>query len=731
MIPLTPPSARVLRLRERAAEATYGRFDVSDRDLAAARAWIASAAEPSHIMRRGMLARDILSGLEPVIGPDELLVGGFPMRPLSAAERDELAAWRRDGEPAASRALGQRAHMAIDYERLLRLGVSGVRGQIEGFRARLEASRPDDQAMDFFYRAWLEALDGMTDLARRYATLAEGMAAAEADPARAIELAEIARVCRKVPAEPADTFREAVQSAHFVTFCQCAGNQMLLFQLGRPDRYLLPYYRADTSAGRLSEEEAQELIDCLGIALNEYTPRGLAVGFMVGGRDSSGLDASNELTTLFVRSADHVRLAYPGIGLCWHRGLPRPLLDLACGILARGASHPALFNDEAITRGLLRLGLPHRDACLYTHSTCVEITPVAISNVYVASPYHNLVRFLHEALGIGPAGQGAAGQGTTGMAAPVVDAGPSYPDFDALFARYRQLLSGAIAAGVAQENAAMASRAQAGGFPLLSCFVNDCLARGRDIDAGGARVNWIEPSFVGLANLVDSLYAIRTLVFERRALTLEHLRAAMLADYAGHEDVLSLIAGLPKYGNDDPRVDAIAGEVTRFLVAECDRHRSYWGDPVVPGLFCWIMHGELGRQTAASADGRSSGLPLADGSGPAQGRELRGPTAMVRSVTSWDHAPMIGGIAVNMKLPAAADPDHLVQPLAGLLESFLALGGFEAQVNVVSAETLRDARAHPEQHRDLVVRIAGYSDYFVGLPTDIQDELVRRTELGI
>jgi formate C-acetyltransferase len=261
----------------------------------------------------------------------------------------------------------------------------------------------------------------------------------------------------------------------------------------------------------------------------------------------------------------------------------------------------------------------------------------------------------------------------------------------------------------------MASRAQAGGFPLLSCFVNDCLARGRDIDAGGARVNWLEPSFVGLANLVDSLYAIRTLVFERRVLPLERLRAAMLADFAGHEDVRAIVAALPKYGNDDPEVDVIAGEVTRFLVAECDRHRSFWGDAVVPGLFCWIMHGELGRQTAASADGRSAGLPLADGSGPAQGRELRGPTAMVRSVTSWDHAPMIGGIAVNMKLPAAGDPDDLVHPLAGLLESFLGLGGFEAQVNVVSAATLRDARAHPERHRDLVVRIAGYSDYFVGL----------------
>lgn len=718
-IPLAPPSARVVRLRAHAAEAAHGRFDLADRDLAAARAWTSSAAEPVHIVRRGMLARDILRALEPVIDPDELLVGKFPMRPLAAEESEELAAWRRWGEPAAGRVLGQRAHMAIDYERLLRLGVSGVRDLIGALRARLDPVRPDDQVRDSFYRACLAALDGVTDLARRYAALAGRLAAAETDAARAAELAEIARVCRKVPAGPAETFREALQAAHFVTFCQCAGNQMLLFQLGRPDRYLLPYYRADLAAGRIGEDGAQELIDCLGILLNEYTPRGLAVGYMVGGRDASGLDASNELTALFVRCADHVRLAYPGIGLCWHPGTPRPLTELSCRILARGASHPAFFNDETITRGLLRLGLPHRDACLYTHSTCVEITPVAIGNVYVASPYHNLVQFLHEALGVGPAGKGAEGPA------------PSYADFDALLASWRRRAADAIAAGVAQQNAAMESRARAGGFPLLSCFVNDCLARGRDIDAGGARVNWLEPSFVGLANLVDSLHAIRTLVFERRTVTLERLRAAMIADFAGHEDLRAMAAGLPKYGNDDVGVDALAGEVTRFLLAECDRHRSYWGDAVVPGLFCWVMHGELGRRTAASADGRRAGAPLADGSGPAQGRELRGPTAMVRSVTSWDHVPMIGGIAVNMKLPAVPDPDDLVQPLAGLLESFLRLGGFEAQVNVVSVETLRDAREHPQRHRDLVVRIAGYSDYFVGLPADIQDELIRRTGLEV
>jgi pyruvate-formate lyase len=717
---LTEPTARVQRLRARTMERIFGPRAPAEpeRDLAAARSWLRTGAEASLILRRGLIAGDILRGLTPVIDADELLVGKYACRRLSPEEQEELDAWNRVGEPATGKAYGQRAHMAIDYPRLLRLGVSGIRELIGRYRARLDVSRPEDMEQDCFYRGCLAGLDGMTALSRKYADLADAQAEAEDDPARREELYEIACVCRKVPEFPAETFREAVQAVHFATFCMCAGNRMLLFQLGRPDRYLLPFYRRDIAAGRITPEKAQELVDCLGIMLNEYTPRGLAVGWMVGGRDESGLDVANELTWLFVQAAGHIRMAYPGIGLCWTPETPPDLTALACRLLARGCSHPALFNDDVITRGLLRLGLSHRDACQYIHSTCVEITPVAISNVYVASPYYNLVQCLHDILGIPPKG-GAPGEL------------PEVSSFDDLLARYRLRLREVIREGVAGQNSAMMSRAQAGGFPLLSCFVNDCLARGKDIDQGGARANWIESSFVGLANLVDSLAAIRQLVFEEGRLTLARLRDALLADFAGHEDVRAMLAKTPKYGNDDDRADALAREVTRFLLEECERHRTYWNDAVVPGFFCWIMHEQLGRQTCASADGRAAGFPFADGSGPAQGRERLGPTAMVRSVTKWDHAPMIGGIAVNMRFSPGRDPDDLVEPMRAVLETYMRLGGFEAQVNVVDAATLRDAQEHPERHRDLVVRIAGYSDYFVGLSPEMQVEVIARSELAL
>jgi len=712
----TEATSRVERLRGRALEHVHGWAASREAEVYAARSWLGSGAEGSLMLRRGLLAGDILRGLTPVIDADELLVGKYCRRSLTMEEEEELDRWHRFGNSAAPRAYGQRAHMAIDYALLLREGVAGIRTQIERYRTRLDLAQPGDLETDDFYRACLHALDGLTALSRKYADLADAQAESAA-PERAAELREIARICRKVPEEPAATFYEALQAVHFVTFCQCAGNQMALFQLGRPDRYLLPYYRRDLAAGRLTERRAQELIDCLGILLNEYTPRGLAVGLMVGGRDENGADVTNELTYLFVRSVGHVRLAYPGVGLCWHTETPRDLLALACGLLARGYSHPALFNDEVITRGLLRLGLPHRDACLYIHSTCVEITPIAISNVYVASPYYNLVQCLHDVLGIPPLGNEPGEL-------------PAIGSFDELLARYRAWLSARIREGVLEVNRCMSSRQQGGGFPLLSPFVNDCLARGRDIDHGGARANWIESSFVGLANLADALAAIRQTVYEEEMLTLERLRAALLADFDGFDDVRVLLARAPKYGNDDDRVDALVGWITGMLSEECARHRSYWGDPVVPGLFCWIVHVDFGRVTCASADGRPAGFPFADGSGPAQGRERLGPTAAVRSVTKWDHSPMLGGIAVNLRFHPDA-PERLAVPLQQVVETFLQLGGFEAQVNVVSADILRDAQQHPERHRDLVVRVAGYSDYFVGLPAQMQAEVIARTELEI
>jgi formate C-acetyltransferase len=569
--------------------------------------------------------------------------------------------------------------MAIDYERLIRLGIDGARRQVHEYRARLDLARPEDLEKDAFYRACLIALDAVVACAHRYADQAEAQAAVEVDEERRAELEQIARTCRHVPEHPARSFHEALQAVHLMTFCLCAGQRTHLFQLGRPDRYLLPLYRRDLAAGRVTPERALELIDCLALLLSEYTPGGLAVGWMLGGRDAAGTDVCNELTELFLRSIEHIRLAYPCVGFCWTPDTPSPTRALAAELMAKGLGNPALFNDDVITAGMIGAGLPPAEACLYQHSTCVEITPIASSNVYVASPYINLLQCLHDVLGV-------RGLGDPQGPAPIL---VSFPSFQSLLDAYLDRLRQLIREGVVEQNTAQATRRYNGGFPLLSCYVNDCLARGLDIDHGGARHNWIEPSFVGLSNLVDSLAAIRHFVYETRSLTLDELTAAMRTDFAGREDLrLALLHRAPKYGNDDERVDALAVTITDWIRGEMRQYTTYLGGAFRSGFFCWIQHERLGRITAASADGRPAGFPLGDGSGPAQGRELHGPTAAVLSATRWEHTPHLGGIAVNLKFSRPRDAASFPERLLDVVETYLSRGGFEIQVNVVDRETL-------------------------------------------
>ena len=724
------PTPRIRRLRE--AILAQEAIDREEAELLWLRAWIAHAEEPWHLVRRARATAAVLAGLTPRIDPDDLLVGRFSQRSLSEDEREELGRLRGEAMPAASPSYGQRAHMAIDYERLLRDGVAGIREEIAGYRSRLDASRPEDLERDAFYRACLIALEGLCDLTRHYADRADALADGEADAARRDALRAIAARCRRVPEAPAQSFYEALQAVHLVTWALCAGQRLSLFQLGRPDRYLLPLYRRDLAEGRLSEAEAQEGIDCLCLMLSTYTARGLAVGLMVGGRDGVGTDVSNELTRLFLESIAHTRLPYPGIGLCWTPDTPEDIMARATSLLAEGLTHPALFNDEVITAGLRAAGLPPPEACLYTHSTCVEITPVASSNVYVASPYINLLQLLHDLLGVPSlkASGGAAPVGGGGMpTGPARAAG--LDTFEDLLAAYEDHLAEVIRAAVIDENTCQASRYYHGGYPLLSCFVNDCLARGKDIDQGGARHNWIEPSFVGLANLVDALHAIRRFVYDEARLTFSELAEALRHDFCGREDLRLMLLNGDKYGNDADPVDALALRITDTIERLCRPYRTYLGGAFHPGLFCWVMHERLGAVTAASADGRRAGEALGDGSGPAQGRERLGPTAAILSTTKWRHEGMLGGIAMNLKFARSAQGPEFVEGLQRLIETYLARGGFEIQVNVVDAATLRAARAHPERYRDLVVRIGGYSDYFVGLSERMQEEIIRRTEHGL
>ena len=645
---------------------------------------------------------------EPVIGEGELIVGRIADREFSKEEEADWEKIQKYAMAAGPSPFGQDSHMTVDYERLLEKGTSGIRREIAEMRENLDLTLPEDLEKDLFYASCQRCLEGVERFAQRYSQYAAGLAKQCADPGRKKELLRISEICAHVPKKPARDFYEAVQSVHFLTFC--LSNKPLKptspqYQLGRPDRYFWPFYQRDMEAGRITEEEAQTLLDCLAIQINHRVPHGLSSGYMVGGRDAEGRVVSNDLTRMLMRVVEQVRLVYPSVGLCRCRDTPAEDLETAAKIIGKGHSHPAIFNDEVITEGLKRLGLPPEEACSYIHSTCVEITPIAASNVWVASPYMNLVQKLLDVLD------------------------REYSSMEELFDAYFAHIGEGIRENLIAEQKSRLERQRFNLDPLLSCFVRDCLEAGRDIEWGGARYNWIMPSFVGLSNAADALYAIRELIFNQKRWDFAGLNKMLAANFQGFETQRQMILReAEKYGNDADGPDSYVQRISQWIAAECGKYRRDDGFRLAPSLFCWVMHDVFGQETGASPDGRLKGFPLGDGSGPAQGREQNGPTAAVLSCTKWDHTPFIGGIAMNMKFSRKYFKEDSLRKMTALIRTYLKRGGFELQINVVDRDTLLAAREQPELYRDLVVRIGGYSDYFTRLSPTMQAEVIERTE---
>jgi pyruvate-formate lyase len=702
---------RIERLRDRARKREFPFELCWEPHLLRMEALRESVGEPWHIVRKGRMVRRVLANLEPVIDDDELIVGKVRLREANAEQAARLEAIESF---AAAQPLvtGQTGHAQLDLHSLLSRGARGSQEDIRRRAAGLDPSKPLDQRKLRFYEAAIEALEGLCEWAAAYAAEAERQAGACPDPRRKAELLRIADVCRRVPAYPARTFHEALQAVHFVNAGAMIAEPVGYLVPGRVDRYLAPYYRHDVAEGRLTPDDAQELLDCSWVIISEYVAKGGAVSVMVGGPDAEGHDVTNEITWMALQAVEDVGLSYPSVGIAWHAGTPVKLLDRAMELIARGTSNPALFNDPVISAGMRRYGVPDEDSHEFINSTCVEITPVGASNVYVASPYFNLCG---ELLGLIDDVAGGAVSATT---------------FGELLGRYKERMGRAIAGAVADQNMCRETRQRHGGKPLQSCFTADCVERGTDIDEGGARYNWVECSFVGLANLVDSLTNIRRLVYESGETSLADLKRALDVDFACAPELLTrCLDSFPRYGSDDPEADALAREMTTFLATECAKHEVWPDAPFVPGFFCWVMHEHLGRETGATPDGRRAGFPFADGAGPSQGSERAGPTAAVRSTTTWEHTPMLGGLVLNLKFTpdALADDDGRAK-LRGLLQAAMELGAFEVQVNCVDRETLLAAQKRPEMYRDLLVRVAGYCDYFVGLSREMQAEIIARTE---
>lgn len=654
--------------------------------------WEKAYAQPTTLLRRYTAEAEMIRKLPVLIFEDDLICGRADMHPLSEQEREHFEELRERNVKNSPQVLGRTGHMSLDYAKLLRLGIEGLLEKVSACESGLsELPALERVEKQEFYCSVRLQLEALLELEARYA--------AEARERGMVQMAEI---MERVPRKPARTFHEALQSMHFFSFILRD-----LFSCGHPDQYLIDYYRRDLEAGILTEEEALELIDCWNIQYTFYTRKMASISYMIGGHDAEGKLVENELTWLFLQSIEHFNMAYPSVGLAVTKDTRKEVMDYAIELLAKGYTHPALFNQEAIERSLMDRGVAPEHARLFIHSTCVEITPCHTSGFWATSPYHNAPQILLD------------------MLAEKRD----YADIEELEAAYRERVFEEVRKGQQQQSLMQLERRRNGGeSPLASCLVDDCLARGRNIDQGGALYNHILPDFVGVSNVIDSIAAIDTLVFKEKKLTLDQYWEIVEHNFEGQEALRQYIINrCPHFGNNEEYTDQLAVRIYNMFAQSCEGIETIRGGRVYPGAFSFMMHVQMGGETQATFDGRLAKEAFNGGSDPVSGRDVAGPTASILSTTEWPQECFPGGIAVNLRLNLRPLDEKKRANMTQLIRTFMERGGFELQINNVSIEELEDAMVNPEKHQNLLVRIGGYSDYFVRQTPEMQREIIART----
>ncbi|MBN1581523.1 MAG: glycyl radical protein, partial [Anaerolineae bacterium] len=560
---------------------------------------------------------------------------------------------------------------------------------------------------------------------RRYAALARQLAVTEDNQARQVELDQIANRCDWLAVHPPRTFLEALQLVWFVHLGIKMDDGGVGHSFGRFDQYLCRFYRADLEAGDLAVDRARELLAMFWIKLNR---EGDDIAHLsLGGQTLDGEDATNELSFLCLQVDRWVSRKQPNLSTRVHAGTTDAYWREIARTMRRGAGHPAIFNDEVIVPGLLDYGLPIEEARDHAQVGCVETFLPGLGAPWTDC-YLNLAKCLELALNDGR------------DLLSGVRLGPSTGDprrfgwFDDLFAAYECQVEHALYEMLAAKDAYDTVLAGHAPEPLNSAFIHDCLQRGLDATGGGARYLLTGAYGVGLGTTVDSLAAIKTLVYDEALLAMDDLLAALAADFQGHERALFLCRNrAPKYGNDDERADAVAVRVIESLGRQARSYPSPSPQAIHYAMLGSVLsHTSMGARTAASANGRRAGETLSDGGSPSQGCNTSGATATLCSLSKADYRLVPGGAAINLRLaPAHLQGEVGLERLVSLLKSYVAMGGEQVQVTVVDAETFKLAQKHPERYRDLVVRVAGFTAYFVTLVPELQQEIVARAEAGL
>lgn len=675
-------------------------------------------------------------------------------------------------------------HVTVKYGEVLAIGFSGIKAKAQAELDKLCLADGDYQKKSRFLEAVMISCDAAIEYARRYARLALKEAEECTDSVRKRELLQIAQNCANVPEKGATGFYEACQSFWFVQQLLQIESSGHSISPGRFDQYMYPYYQKDMESGKITREFAQELMDCIWVKLNDlnkcrdaasaegFAGYSLFQNLIAGGQNEEGIDVTNDLSFMSIQASMHVFLPQPSLSVRVWNGTPHEFLIRAAELTRTGIGLPAYYNDEVIIPSLMSRGLTLQDARDYNIIGCVEPQKSGKTEGWHDAAFFNMCRPLElvfsngmdKGVRIGPA---------TGNVEDMTT-------FEQFYDAYKKQMDYAIQLLVNADNAIDMAHAERCPLPFLSSMVDDCMKVGKTVQEGGAVYNFTGPQGFGVANMADSLYSVKTLVYDEKKITMGELKEALATNFGkglGAEDVaamtakianelkeagktigekevaailntvvaaseapevkangeriLKLIEEVPKFGNDIPEVDAFARDVAYTYTEPLQNYKNPRGGSFQAGLYPVSANVPLGAQTGATPDGRLAYQPVADGVSPSAGKDVNGPTAAANSVSRLDHYIASNGTLFNQKFhPSALSGRNGLENFVGLIRSYFDQKGSHMQFNVVSRETLLDAQKHPEQYKHLVVRVAGYSALFTTLSKSLQDDIIRRTEQG-
>lgn len=641
------------------------------------------------------------------------------------------------------------AHLAVNYERILKDGLKGYEKRVKEYKASLDLTDPKSIDKYCFYNAVLIVLEAVRNFANRYSVLAKDLAEKELNQERKIELLEISRICSKVPYEPAETFREAVQSVWFIQLILQIESNGHSLSYGRFDQYMYPYYNRDIKNGTIKESEALELLTCLWIktlTINKVRSQAHTLSsagspmyqnVTIAGQTIDKKDAVNDLSFLVLKSVAQTRLTQPNLTVRYHKNINKHFLDECVEVMRLGFGMPALNNDEIIIPSFMDWQVKEEDAYNYSAIGCVETAvPGKWGYRCTGMSYINFPRMLLCTMN----------NGVDLTSNKRFTKGYGYftemESYEELLKAWDKTIREITRYSVIVEN--VIDKASERDVPdiLCSALTDDCIARGKTIKEGGAVYDFISGLQVGIANMADCLAAIKKLVYEEKKITRQELWNAILDDFSSPENKKiqeMLIREAPKYGNDDDYVDQLIVEAYDSYIEEIEKYPNtrYNRGPIggirYAGTSSISANVGQGMSTMATPDGRNAFEPLAEGCSPAHNSDKNGPTAVFKSVSKLRTNKITGGVLLNQKMtPQMLSTEENRQKLELLIKTFFnRLHGYHVQYNIVSKETLIDAQKHPEKHKDLIVRVAGYSAFFNVLSKKTQDDIIGRTEQSL